>query len=417
AKKVIKAKPNRNRLILPRLTETEQPQLSRRERESAPLEQPREQVPAYFHHPGLELRFSRGPLTPYGFLFGHDENSDVVLECDIPSFSAHHFALTFDDHHRPIIKDLGSYNGTEVTYDGVGEGRRSDFVWVIGGHDVPRKITTIVICVHESLKFQIVVTDHDITSPPYIDNVKRFRQGMANAESLFGRLDLRSRPHTERASQAHTPGTGPIVLRKKLGEGTFGVVTRLWDVSTAAECALKEPSERATRNGWVNLDAWRKEARIMGLVSHDRIVRLIRSDFTPVPQLRFEYIPGGNLSDYHDLSECECLQVLRQCLSALVHLHGREPPIVHRDIKPSNILVQHRHAGNIDVKLGDFGLLREGPDPTTICGSLRYLAPEIYAEQDRRRIHSDEKNYTPAVDIWSLGVAVLECAGELPSGG
>jgi hypothetical protein len=224
---VIEAKANENRRIPPRLlTTTEEPQLSRREREVTPLEQC-EKVPAYFHHPGLELRFSRGRQTPYGFVFRWDSNSDIVLPSTITTISFHHFALTFDDHYRPIVKDLGSANGTEVTYDTQGEGKRSDFVWIIGGHDVPQRMKAIVININKNLKFQIVVAHHDITSPRYIDNVNRFRHGTANAENLFGRLDLRSRPQTERASGAHTPGTGPIVLRKKLGEGTFRVVTHL----------------------------------------------------------------------------------------------------------------------------------------------------------------------------------------------
>ncbi|KAK3336978.1 kinase-like domain-containing protein [Cercophora scortea] len=418
AKKAIEAKANATRHAPARLTETEteQPQLSRRSRESTPLEQPRKKgVPAYFHHPAVELRFSHGPKTPYGFVFGHNSNSDVVLKCGIQSVSAHHFALTFDDHYRPIVKDLGSLNGTEVTYDDQGQGWRSDFVWIIGGHRVPSGKKTIVITINENLKFQMVVAHHDITSPQYIDNVNRFRQGTANAENLLGLLDLRRRPQTERASGTHTPGNGPIVLKKKLGEGSFGVVTHLWNVSTADECALKKPSKRAIREKMVEVDAWRKEAHIMGRVSHEHIVALLGSDFTSLPRLRFEYVPGGTLHDYPDLSTGECLQILRQCLSALVYLHGQDPPIVHRDIKPSNILVQHRHADDIHVKLGDFGLSREGPDPTTMCGTWRYTAPELSEEMDNRKAaHYHRRSYTLAVDIWSLGVAVFECAYDLP---
>ncbi|KAL2184991.1 kinase-like protein [Thermothelomyces heterothallicus CBS 203.75] len=420
AQDVIEAGAKRHQFIPPRLSEVnEEPQLSRSERESTPLERPREKVPAYFYHPGLELRFSRSPQTPFGFVFGTDENSDIVLPKSISTISFHHFALTFDDHYRPIVKDLGSSNGTEVTYDTRGKGNRSNFVWIIGGHGTPQEIKTIVINVNKDLKFQIVVAHHDITSPQYIDNVNRFRQGMADAGNLLGRLDLGSRPQTERASGAHTPGTGPIFLKKKLGEGTFGVVTHLWNVSTAEECAVKEPSARAIQRRWVRPDEWMKEARIMKRVSHDHIVALIGSDFDPHPRLRLEYVPGGTLEDYTNLSTADCLQILRQCLSALVYLHGQEPPIVHRDIKPSNILVQYRHSDGIFVKLGDFGLSREGPDPTTICGSLRYLAPEVHNEHHRRNdtrvARYDRRSYTLAVDIWSLGVTVLECVYDLPS--
>ncbi|PHH93269.1 hypothetical protein CDD83_8780 [Cordyceps sp. RAO-2017] len=53
-----------------------------------------------------------------------------------------------------------------------------------------------------------------------------------------------------------------------LDNGAFGVVWHIWDVSTGEERALKEPSARAVRERRVDVDAWRNEARIMGLISH-----------------------------------------------------------------------------------------------------------------------------------------------------
>ena len=186
----------------------------------------------------------------------------------MPGISSYHFALQFDDHHRPIVKDLGSLSGTEVLYGQQGAGKRRNFVWIIGGKPGPETQHPIVINIHQHLKFQIVVSSHNSTSQPYIDSVNRFRQGTTNTKDLLGRLDLQSRPQTERPSGAYTPGTGPIVMSKKLGEGAFGVVTRLWNVSTGDERALKQPSRKAIREGRLNVDAWKKEARIMGLISH-----------------------------------------------------------------------------------------------------------------------------------------------------
>lgn len=143
-------------------------------------------------------------------------------------------------------------------------------------------------------------------------------------------------------------------------------------------------------------------------------MRFIGAKFTRVPQLIFEYVPEGALGDHNDISANEGVQILCQCLSALAYLHRQEPPIVHRDIKPDNILVQHRYAGEIFVKFGDFGISREGRDPTTVCGFWRYLAPEIYNEIDKRKAHHKKGSYTLAVDIWSLGVTVFECVYDLP---
>lgn len=144
-------------------------------------------------------------------------------------------------------------------------------------------------------------------------------------------------------------------------------------------------------------------------------MRFLGGDFTSLPQLLFEYVPGGALENHNNISAGEGVQILRQCLEALMYLHGHNPPIVHRDIKPANILVQYRFAGNVYVKFADFGLSRDSPDPTTICGSRAYIAPELYNEEHRRNAHRKKKSYTPAVDIWSLGVTVFECVCDLPS--
>jgi len=97
---------------------------------------------------------------------------------------------------------------------------------------------------------------------------------------------------------------------------------------------------------------------------------------------------------------------LQQSLSALSFLHGKQPPVVHRDIKLANILVKSRTGdGDNHVVLGDFGLSKAAENLETYCGSKKYMAPEV------RR---GRQLYTPAVDIWSLGVVVYEVAAGLP---
>ncbi|KAJ4230717.1 hypothetical protein NW757_013982 [Fusarium falciforme] len=104
-------------------------------------------------------------------------------------------------------------------------------------------------------------------SPAYIDKVNRFKQGTATAEDLLDDLGL-SNPSTRPRTGAHTPGTGEIHLSKKLGEGSFGVVTHLWNVSTGDEHVVKAPTSKAIRKKKVDKKAWRREADIMAQVSH-----------------------------------------------------------------------------------------------------------------------------------------------------
>jgi serine/threonine-protein kinase Chk2 len=120
-----------------------------------------------------------------------------------------------------------------------------------------------------------------------------------------------------------------------------------------------------------------------------------------------EYMESGNLWDENARSRfsfAECLEILRQSLSALVYLHGRREPIAHRDLKPGNILVRQRDP--LHVKLADFGLAKKG-SLETHCGTWTYAAPEVQAD-------SRTRGHTVAVDLWSLAVVILELAYELP---
>jgi serine/threonine protein kinase len=95
------------------------------------------------------------------------------------------------------------------------------------------------------------------------------------------------------------------------------------------------------------------------------------------------------------------------------HLH-----IFTDEIRPSYIEISSRitSLSSIDTlaTFGDFGLSRESRDPTTVCGTLRYAAPEVFNEKDRKDGHHKKRSYTLAVDIWSLGVTVFQCVYDLP---
>ncbi|OAQ89056.1 protein kinase [Purpureocillium lilacinum] len=338
-------------------------------------------VPAHLDMPRLEINFSDIPRTSHGIVFGCDPDSDVVLP-NLKGISNHHFSLTFDDANRLIVRDWGSLLGTEVTYDAQGHGKRSNFRWIVGGDPNPDEKTSIRITVHDTVEFQIVAAHHDLTSPDYIAKVNWFRQGTTSTEDLFRDLGVPQRPDTELPTGAHTPGRGEIYLRKEIGEGSYGVVTHFWNVSNGSEYALKEPTARALRKGQVNYNGWRKEARIMGQISHPHVVRLLQAIFNPHPQLILAYAPGGSLEDQEFITADETISILQQCLSALTYLHESEPPIVHRDIKPGNILLQHRYPGSIYVMFADFGLARDSSELSTFCGSALYLAPEVGGADD-----------------------------------
>ncbi|KAH8746636.1 hypothetical protein F5883DRAFT_721545 [Diaporthe sp. PMI_573] len=309
--------------------------------------------------PYLELRFSKAPRTSSGLVFGTDTNiCDVVL----PNFA--------DKRSRLIVRDLGSRHGTIVTYNDKGGTPRSEFDWIIDGFRLPNETKTLIVQLHETLMFRIIVAHHDITSPAYANNVERFYQGAADAQDLLGGLGLQSGPDTKRNTGAHTPAKQPILLPLGwVGKGGFGV---------------------------------------------DNIVRVCFSRTSPSPLLYLEYMAFGNLENEHSkahFSHEECVTILHQSASALRYLHERSEPVAHRDLKPENILIQHRDRGrnpnSLCIKLSDFGLAKIGNSLKTGCGSETYCPPEICASHSRQR-------YTKAVDIWSLGVVILRFAYALP---
>jgi serine/threonine protein kinase len=95
-------------------------------------------------------------------------------------------------------------------------------------------------------------------------------------------------------------------------------------------------------------------------------------------------------------SEVKCL--IRQLLSAVVHLHSKW--IVHRDIKLSNLLYNSKG----QLKLADFGLARTLSHPapaalTQTVVTLWYRAPEVLL---------GTTVYSFPIDIWSVGCILGE---------
>jgi len=127
-----------------------------------------------------------------------------------------------------------------------------------------------------------------------------------------------------------------------------------------------------------------------------------------------EFMNGGNMTAITDLhhavgpqqivlNEPEIAYVVFEVLKALHYLHSLHR--VHRDIKTDNILLNDRG----EVKLADFGfaiqLTETKSRRKTVIGTPYWMAPEIILNQE----------YGKLVDIWSLGIMIMEMAeGEPP---
>ncbi|KAG5440087.1 hypothetical protein PCK2_000599 [Pneumocystis canis] len=107
-----------------------------------------------------------------------------------------------------------------------------------------------------------------------------------------------------------------------------------------------------------------------------------------------------------DLSDDHCQYFIYQVLRALKAMHSAD--ILHRDLKPSNLLLN----ANCDLKVCDFGLARSAAtteDSTSFM--TEYVATRWYRAPE---IMLTFKEYTKAIDIWSVGCILAEMLSGKP---
>ncbi|WCJ28076.1 Protein kinase superfamily protein [Euphorbia peplus] len=191
----------------------------------------------------------------------------------------------------------------------------------------------------------------------------------------------------------------------RIGGGGFGVVYKgvLRDGTQAAIKTLSAESKQGK-------DEFMTEITTISNIRHPNLVELIGCCVENSNRiLVYEYMENNSLatsllgSSKHKYVSMEWGTRATICIGTargLEFLHeGVEPPIVHRDIKASNVLLD----GNLQPKIGDFGLAKLFPDNVThvttrVAGTVGYLAPE-YATLGQ---------LTKKADVYSFGILMLE---------
>mmetsp|Transcript_7035 Transcript_7035/g.19842 ORF Transcript_7035/g.19842 Transcript_7035/m.19842 type:complete len:399 (+) Transcript_7035:517-1713(+) len=203
-------------------------------------------------------------------------------------------------------------------------------------------------------------------------------------------------------------------LVEKLGEGGFGTVYRAMHEPSGQRAAVK-----VIRYDDVSQGAVRTELAIMRRISTNLAANKHLIHLLDVFQdnsrlyLVMELCQGPSLSHLLTvggaMKESLVANIVREIASGLAALH-REG-ILHRDLKPANI-IWRKACGSSPLQLCDFGLGFQGDgrhqEADRTCGPLgteSYIAPEVF----------DNHQYSPACDIWALGILTYELlCGDVP---
>ena len=207
-----------------------------------------------------------------------------------------------------------------------------------------------------------------------------------------------------------------------LGQGGFGRTYLGEDQGRFNEkCALKEltPAQGGEYALDKSKELFQREAQILYQIQHPQIPQF-RATFEQDQRLFLvqDYVEGQTYRAMLDqrktqgiaFSEIEVLQLMRQLLPVLAHIHSKG--IVHRDIAPDNIILRQQDSKPVLI---DFGVVKElatrFQTMTTGIMQATTVGKPGYAPSEQMQTG---KAY-PSSDLYSLAVtAVVLLTGREP---
>jgi eukaryotic-like serine/threonine-protein kinase len=217
---------------------------------------------------------------------------------------------------------------------------------------------------------------------------------------------------------------GKYRIERLLGTGAMGSVYEAEHSATGRRVAVKVISTGDLARDELLLGRFQREARAAGGIDTQHITQVLDAGVdrdSNLPFLVMEYLSGEDLSAMlkrlGPVSPDLSLRIIAQACLGLQKAH--EARVVHRDIKPANLFLARRDAGEIIVKLLDFGIAKVKMDHAqdaetaaltrtgSMLGSPLYMSPE--------QARGNNKDIDHRADIWSLGVVLYQClAGRTP---
>jgi hypothetical protein len=193
---------------------------------------------------------------------------------------------------------------------------------------------------------------------------------------------------------------GQYTLEEKIGEGGMGVVYR------ARHALLRRPTAvkllAPGRAGEQAVRRFEQEVQLTSALTHPNTIAIFDFGRTPdgIFYYAMEYLDGITLEDLvaHAGAQpaARVVHILKQVCGALVEAHAIG--LIHRDIKPANLMLCVRGRIPDQIKVLDFGLVKEhGAEAAAaglsmsgaLIGTPAYLAPEAILDPTSVDARSD----------------------------
>ncbi|WP_415234310.1 serine/threonine protein kinase [Pseudorhodobacter sp.] len=226
-----------------------------------------------------------------------------------------------------------------------------------------------------------------------------------------------SHPPTTQAPITTTVTSGMIIagtyeIEQLINRGGMGEVYRGRNIHTGDPVAMKIVLPALAHDPMIEA-LFQKEAKVLGRLAHDAIVRYHTYMNPPEigrPSLIMEFVEGTALGDRikeGQMPEADVRILLARLASGLDRAHGAG--VVHRDLSPDNVILE---GGRVEhAKLIDFGIAKSSMkgDRTLLqgqfAGKFSFVAPEQLGAYDG--------SIDARTDIYSLALLMAgACQGK-----
>jgi len=215
---------------------------------------------------------------------------------------------------------------------------------------------------------------------------------------------------------------GKYRVSKLLGAGAMGAVYAAEHTGTGRRVALKVIMGQFAKDEGL-VARFEREARAAGAIETQHITQVLDTGFDKeegLPFMVMEYLEGEDVQQLlkrtGPVQPDLALRIVAQTCLGLQKAH--EKNVVHRDIKPANLFLAKRDAGEVIVKLLDFGIAKikmEQSQETESAGLTKtgnMLGSPLYMSPEQAR---GARGIDHRTDIWSLGVVLYQAlCGKTP---